>query len=86
MALPLEIKNLTKKYGSFTAVDDIFFSIGEGEIFGLLGPNGAGKNSIISTTTGITVVITTAKLLAGNVSNPSSIEQKSRSLPESLWE
>ena len=45
---PLEIDKLTKKYGSFVAVDGISFSLKKGEIFGLLGPNGAGKTSIIS--------------------------------------
>ena len=37
------IKNLTKKYGSFTAVDKLDLTIGKGELFGLLGVNGAGK-------------------------------------------
>ncbi len=36
----IEIKNITKKYGSVTAVDNISFKIEEGEIIGLLGPNG----------------------------------------------
>lgn len=43
----IEVKNLTKKFGHFTAVDDISFEVGEGEIFGLLGPNGAGKTTTI---------------------------------------
>ncbi len=40
-------KDLTKKYGDFTAVDSISFSINEGECFGFLGPNGAGKTTTI---------------------------------------
>ncbi len=43
----LEVRNLTKKFGDFTAVDDISFQIHEGEILGLLGPNGAGKTTTI---------------------------------------
>jgi len=41
------VKNLTKKFGEFTAVDDISFSVDEGEIFAFLGPNGAGKSTTI---------------------------------------
>ncbi len=44
----IEIKGLTKKFGSFTAVDGVSFDVEEGEIFGLLGPNGAGKTTTIS--------------------------------------
>jgi len=39
----IEVKDLTKKFGDFTAVDKISFDVKKGEIFGLLGPNGAGK-------------------------------------------
>lgn len=44
----IEIKDLTKKFGDFTAVDGLSFEIGTGEFFGLLGPNGAGKTTTIS--------------------------------------
>lgn len=44
----LEVQNLVKKYGEFTAVKGISFDIKEGEIFSLLGPNGAGKTTTIS--------------------------------------
>ena len=44
----LEVKDLVKKYGDFTAVKGISFTIQEGEIFSLLGPNGAGKTTTIS--------------------------------------
>ena len=50
---PLNIQNLSKKYGQFTAVNSISFSIEPGEIFGLLGPNGAGKTSTISCITSL---------------------------------
>jgi ABC-2 type transport system ATP-binding protein len=44
----LEVKNLVKKYGDFTAVKGVSFDIQQGEIFSLLGPNGAGKTTTIS--------------------------------------
>lgn len=43
----IQVKNLTKKFGDFTAVDDITFEVKTGEIFGFLGPNGAGKSTTI---------------------------------------
>jgi ABC-2 type transport system ATP-binding protein len=43
----LEVQNLTKRFGTFTAVNDISFSLQEGEILGFLGPNGAGKTTTI---------------------------------------
>lgn len=49
----LELENLKKYYASHKAVDDISFSIEEGNIFGLLGPNGAGKTTLLRMITGI---------------------------------
>ncbi|MDO8660007.1 MAG: ATP-binding cassette domain-containing protein, partial [Candidatus Parcubacteria bacterium] len=43
----IEIKNITKKYGSFVAVDDISLKVNKGEVFAFLGPNGAGKTTTI---------------------------------------
>lgn len=57
----LEAENLTKKYGDFTAVDDISFCVEKGEVFGLLGPNGAGK------TTTINMLIGMARISEGKV-------------------
>jgi ABC-2 type transport system ATP-binding protein len=45
--IAIEVSHLKKKFGDFTAVDDVSFSVKKGEIFGLLGPNGAGKSTII---------------------------------------
>lgn len=48
----IEVKNLTKKYGGFVALDNVSFKIEEGEIIGLLGPNGAGKSTTMNIITG----------------------------------
>lgn len=48
----IEVKNITKKYGSVVAVNNISFKINEGEIIGLLGPNGAGKSTTMNMITG----------------------------------
>ncbi len=48
----IEVKNVTKKYGSFVAVDDISFTIKDGEVVGFLGPNGAGKSTTMNMITG----------------------------------
>jgi ABC-2 type transport system ATP-binding protein len=49
----IELKNLTKNYGSFTAVDSINLTVPEGELFGFLGPNGAGKTTTLRMIAGI---------------------------------
>ncbi len=43
----IEVSHFTKRYGDFVAVDDLSFTIGQGEIFGFIGPNGAGKSTTI---------------------------------------
>src|SRR3989344_524393 len=50
----LQAKNLTKKFGDFTAVDRVSFDLNEGEILGLLGPNGAGKTTTLQMLLGLT--------------------------------
>src|SRR5512135_1591398 len=44
---PIIVQDLTKKFGDFTAVDHVSFSVKAGEVFGWLGPNGAGKTTTI---------------------------------------
>ena len=61
----IEAKNLTKKFGEFIAVDDISFSVDEGEIFAFLGPNGAGKSTTIKILTTL-LTPTTGKVIVNN--------------------
>ncbi len=49
----IEVEGLTKRFGSYIAVDQLSFEVGEGEVFGLLGPNGAGKTTTIRMLAGL---------------------------------
>jgi ABC-2 type transport system ATP-binding protein len=53
MASVVEVEHLAKRYGSFVAVEDVSFSVAEGEIFGILGPNGAGKTTTVECLQGL---------------------------------
>jgi ABC-2 type transport system ATP-binding protein len=50
---PVSVRDLTRRYGDFTAVDRVSFDVRPGEIFGFLGPNGAGKTTTIKMLTGL---------------------------------
>src|SRR5438128_9022148 len=49
----IECDGLTKRFGTFTAVDHVSFNVGKGSIFGFLGPNGSGKSTVIRMLCGI---------------------------------
>ena len=53
METMIECRGLTKRFGNFTAVDQVSFSVGKGSIFGFLGPNGSGKSTVIRMLCGI---------------------------------
>src|SRR3954452_13481900 len=50
----LRVSNVTKRFGEFTAVEDLSFDVRAGRVFGFLGPNGAGKTTTIRMIVGIT--------------------------------
>lgn len=64
----IQVKNLVKKFGEFTAVNDVSFSVEKGEIFAFLGPNGAGKSTTIKMLT--TLLSPSAGSIQVNGSNP----------------
>ena len=65
----IEVDHIVKKYGEFTAVDDVSFTVYEGETFGLLGPNGAGKSTLIRMmTTLLPITAGAARILGHDVS------------------
>jgi len=80
----IEVNNLTKLYGSFTAVDRVNFSIKAGEIFGFLGPNGAGKTTTINMLTGLAKVTAGSVNLAGIdcIKNIKKAQQKMGVVPD----
>ncbi len=80
----IEISNLTKKYGSKKAVDDISFTVNRGEVLGFLGPNGAGKSTTMNILTGY-ISSTSGKTMVDGIDvleNPKAVKSKIGYLPE----
>ncbi|MDG3002797.1 ribosome-associated ATPase/putative transporter RbbA [Paludisphaera mucosa] len=71
-------KNLTKKFGGFTAVDDVSFTIPRGEIFGFLGSNGCGKSTTMKMLTGLLPATSGEALLFGKTIDAGSVEVRKR--------
>ena len=80
----IEVQHLTKRYGPFTAVDDVSFKVEKGEILGFLGPNGAGKTTTMRVLTGYMPPTEGKAIVAGYDVFDQPIEAKRRTgyLPE----
>lgn len=82
----IELVGLTKKYGSFTAVDQLNLEICKGEVFGLLGPNGAGKSTTILMMLGLTDptsgMVRVCKI--NSTENPIAVKRRVGYLPEDV--
>jgi len=80
----IEVQHLTKRYGRFTAVDDVSFKVERGEILGFLGPNGAGKTTTMRILTGYMPATEGKALVAGYDVFEQPVEAKRRTgyLPE----
>ena len=72
----IEVKNLTKKFGGFTAVENISFTVKKGEVFAFLGPNGAGKTTTIKILT--TLLLPTKGVTAINSYDPTKNQNQVR--------
>jgi ABC-2 type transport system ATP-binding protein len=70
----IEAKNLTMRYGPTVAVDDVSFTVGEGEILGLLGPNGAGKTTLMRILTTFIVPASGTAIIGGRDIKESPLE------------
>ena len=84
MPAVIEIENLTKRYGNFTAVNGISFSVQEGEVLGFLGPNGAGKSTTMNMLTGYISSTSGKALICGYniMENPDEAKRQIGYLPE----
>lgn len=82
----IELKELTRRYGDFTAVRSLNLSVHKGEIFGLLGPNGAGKSTTILMMLGLTEPSSGKALVAGldPARNPLEVKKRVGYLPEDV--
>ena len=80
----IEVQNLTKRYGPFTAVNDVSFRVERGEILGFLGPNGAGKTTTMRVLTGYMPPTEGKAIVAGYDVQDQPLEAKRRTgyLPE----
>src|ERR1700690_3980872 len=82
----IEVDHIVKKYGDFTAVDDVSFFVKEEEIFGLLGPNGAGKSTLIRMMTTLIPITSGSARLAGHDGrkNPDAVRRVIGVIPQAL--
>lgn len=80
----IEVKNLTKKYGNKTVLDDVSFDVRQGEILGFLGPNGAGKSTTMNIITGYLSLTEGEVLVDGDdvLEKPQQTKKKIGYLPE----
>jgi len=62
----ISIEHLTKRFGAFTAVDDISLTVHQGEVFALLGPNGSGKTTTLKTIAGLNIP-TSGRVMVGGI-------------------
>jgi ABC-2 type transport system ATP-binding protein len=76
--MAISVQQLRRTYGSFTAVDDLSFEVGSGEIVGLIGPNGAGKTTTLRTLAGILKPTSGRVVIDGYDLATASIEAKRR--------
>jgi len=84
MATMIEIRGLTKRFGAFTAVDNVSFSVEKGEVLGFLGPNGAGKSTTMKMLTGFLGATAGEAKVAGHdvATEPLAVKERLGYLPE----
>jgi ABC-2 type transport system ATP-binding protein len=82
----IQVDHIVKKYGEFTAVNDVSFNVNDGEIFGLLGPNGAGKSTLIRMMTTLIPITGGFARIAGHdvAKDPDAVRRTIGVIPQAL--
>ena len=82
----IDVQHIVKKYGDFTAVNDVSFNVKDGEIFGLLGPNGAGKSTLIRMMTTLIPITSGISRIAGHdvAKDPDAVRRTIGVIPQAL--
>jgi len=82
----IEVVDIVKRFGDFTAVDHVSFNVKDGEIFGLLGPNGAGKSTLIRMMTTLIPITSGTARIAGNdvAKDPNAARRLFGVIPQAL--
>ncbi|MGB8751407.1 MAG: ATP-binding cassette domain-containing protein [Candidatus Sulfotelmatobacter sp.] len=82
----IAVEHIVKKYGDFTAVDNVSFNVSDGEIFGLLGPNGAWKSTLIRMMTTLIPITSGRALIAGHdvAKDPDAVRRTIGVIPQAL--
>src|SRR5271168_4979724 len=85
-SLAIQTKDLTKRFGTFTAVDSVNFEVRRGEVFGLLGPNGAGKTTVVRMLTTLLVPSGGHAIVAGFdvAKHPRQVRENIGVIPQAL--
>src|ERR1700683_76545 len=82
----IDVRDITKTFGTFTAVDGISFDVGAGEILGLLGPNGAGKSTLIRMLTTLIAPTSGTAIIGGAdvIRQPDDVRRAIGGIPQAM--
>ena len=78
----IKVRDLTKKFGAFTAVDGVSFEVAAGETFALLGPNGSGKSTILKCLTGLIAPTSGEIIVDGKDAGPHDLGDEGRGIDD----
>ena len=84
--IAIDVKGISRRFGALLAVDNVSFTVNDGEIFGLLGPNGAGKSTLIRMLTTLVPPTSGTAIVAGHdiVQDPNAVRQSIGVIPQNM--